>query len=266
MIDRPVHYLSQAGKTYPGFWKRADELRHRSSEAGGWPGYCFLPNQGVYEAALLAGFPLCGPDVITLSELTAWRPTQGVYLFDRTLLEELWRRPVEGVIPAEVLGQLPEWCVYVPFPEPRPGFVAKRWRGFFVQSQYELDTRSRVLQMVFDTSWPDGTQHPLPNTLRLSGNLPDSLAASLKYMEESIEADGGRALGFENHDAARAYLERTREANMRGWQAPYVSLTLYLASTTAPYVAHFIPGVHHPRNPLARRQIAGAAADNKNAP
>ena len=46
-----------------------------------------------------------------------WRVTQGIYRFDPTTFDALWKTPVTGDIPTEVLFYLPEWCAYIPTPD-----------------------------------------------------------------------------------------------------------------------------------------------------
>ena len=102
-----------------------DEFRASRKELGDWPDWCFLPLAGTY-AIVSKGKTLQSPNqahhIGILGALAAWRVTQGIYRFDPTTFDALWKTPVTGDIPTEVLFHLPEWCVYIPTPD-------QTWQG-----------------------------------------------------------------------------------------------------------------------------------------
>src|SRR3954462_8485818 len=114
---RPGRTLGTFSRLYPDAWKQVDELRADRKGLGGWPDWCFLPLAGAY-AIVSPGTTLRSVDqsrpVGILGALAAWRVTEGIYRFDPTTFEALWKTPVTGEIPTELLVHLPEWCVYVP--------------------------------------------------------------------------------------------------------------------------------------------------------
>lgn len=202
-----------------------DDLRARRAEVGGWPGWCFLPAAAAHEATLALGWRLNAIEEATLSALFAWRATQGIYWFDETIFDELWSTPVTGDIPVEALEGLPEWCCYLAFPEPRQ-IGGVEVVGFLAQLQYDLDNHERQLHLALDF----GTQL-VTTSLSLVGTLEACFAASLARMQETIEREGGRAVGFATTAKARAHVKRSQ--NYSGeLLAPLISLALYLASTS----------------------------------
>ena len=116
---RPGKILSTFGRLYPDAWKQVDEFRASRKELGDWPDWCFLPLAGTY-AIVSKGKTVQSPNqahhIGILGALAAWRVTQGIYRFDLTTFDALWKTPVTGDIPTEVLFHLPEWCVYIPDP------------------------------------------------------------------------------------------------------------------------------------------------------
>lgn len=248
VIERPLRHVQLAGKAYPGLWKQMDDLRHRRGEVGGWPNWCFLPLAGAREAALAIGIDLDAFGSVIVGALASWRTTQGIYLFDRTIFDELWITPLEGTIPIEVLEGLPEWCCYIAFPEPRQ-FSGIDVQGFFVQLQYDLESHQRDLHIVFDMMRASGDQFLAPTVLRLVGNLADCVSASLEKMKKSIENDDGRSLGLKSRGDALAFLERSSASNRLEYLTPILSLILYLASTTRE-ISH--PDGRPPMRPQAK--------------
>jgi hypothetical protein len=83
-----------------------------------WPDWCFLPVAVLDKSNPLEFSEIWMnrsriPELLTLG---SWRQTQGVYLVDETVLEELWKTPLTGKIPVELLYRLPEWTTLINLP------------------------------------------------------------------------------------------------------------------------------------------------------
>ena len=63
--------------------------------------------------ALAREFPAIAGRIYFFEALAAWRPSQGMYIFDRVLRDELSRTVADGPIPGDVLLRIPEWCIYI---------------------------------------------------------------------------------------------------------------------------------------------------------
>ena len=117
---RPGNILHSFSRLYPDAWKQVDEFRASRRELGDWPDWCFLPLAGIY-AIVSKGKTLQSPNqahyIGILRALAAWRVSQGIYRFDPTTYDALWKTTVTGDIPTDVLFHLPEWCVYIPTPD-----------------------------------------------------------------------------------------------------------------------------------------------------
>lgn len=122
---RPRDALVAISREYPGLWKYIDRIRAmRGKCLSAWPECCFLP--GSFTLGMLA--PSIPEDMnflqhcdltaeaMRIHALAAWRVTQGIYRFDKTIYDEILNTPLEGSIPTTVLCQLPEWCVYIETP------------------------------------------------------------------------------------------------------------------------------------------------------
>ena len=78
--------------------------------------------------------------------LVARRVTQGIYRFDPTTFDALWKTPVAGDIPTEVLFHLPEWCVYIPTPDQT--WQGANLNGFFAHLESDMNDRRTELRLV----------------------------------------------------------------------------------------------------------------------
>ena len=122
---RPRKILDNFSRFYPDAWKQVDEFRATRKELGDWADWCYLPLAGTY-AIVTKGKTLQSPNqaqhIGILGALAARRVTQGIYRFDPTTFDALWKTPVTGDVRTEVLFHLPEWCVYIPTPD-------QTWQG-----------------------------------------------------------------------------------------------------------------------------------------
>ena len=154
---RPGKILGTFSRLYPDAWKQVDEFRARRKELGDWPDWCFLPLAGTY-AIVSKGKTLQSPNqahhIGILGALAAWRVTQGIYRFDPTTFDALWKTPVTGDIPTEVLFHLPEWCVYIPTPDQT--WQGATLNGFFAHLECDMNDRRTELRLVLDVTGAAG--------------------------------------------------------------------------------------------------------------
>jgi hypothetical protein len=248
-VQRPVRHLATLNKRYPHAWQQIDKFREaRGKQLEDWPHWCFCPLSGAYAIATDGRNDITpsGVDVAVIGAMAAWRPSQGIYRFDDTLLAELWATPVDGDIPVEVLERLPEWCCYVPLDPPKralfgsPADPAESLLyGFFVHLEHDIGTHRRELRFLLDTNF---TPSPLlPIILHSeSGNLTDCIHAAFreakaqaaKHGYEDPVAEKLIDLGLRASGLAPGRGPSTAE-ELAQYVAPLVSLTLYLCSTTA---------------------------------
>lgn len=125
----PLDVLRNIGKQSPDLWKYLDAYRYiliSKENTKQYPesffdkGRCFLPDAG-YRRLADKVFPPGTPvedqvrtmDVI--AAVAAWRPSMDVINIDDDVLMALLDTPCEKV-PAEILGRLPSWSIYVTIP------------------------------------------------------------------------------------------------------------------------------------------------------
>lgn len=210
-IEMPTRYLEAVARDYPGVWKQYDVVLSNRQKLGGWPQWCFCPLAAAYAVVSGGGFnqvPLeQTSDVARVGALAAWRPTQGIYRFDPTLVDALWETPITGALPTEHLQRLPEWCVYVELE--RPSIY-----GFFAHLEHDINDGRTELRLLLDTS--DGL-FPVP--LHLGGTLEQAAAGAV------VEAQAHAAIqGISAQQLARA------APLVSSMAAPLVSVLLYLCS------------------------------------
>ena len=157
----------------------------------------------------------------TITRSGPWRATKrvtrGLYRFDPTTFDALWKTPVTGDIPTEVLFHLPEWCVDVPTPDRRwPGAGLNR---FFSHLDQDMNDGRKESRVVLDLSGPKGDHlDVLPLHLGQGGvavGVAAILRESARQVQGSMHAPGG------------LIEELTDDLS------PLVSLVLYLCSQAA---------------------------------
>jgi hypothetical protein len=178
---RPGKILGTFSRQYPDAWKQVDEFRAGRKELGNWPDWCFLPLAGIY-AIVSKGKTLQSPNqahhIGILGALGAWRVTQGIYRFDPTTFDALWKTPVTGDIPTEVLFHLPEWCVYIPTPEHI--WQGATPNGFFAHLECDMNDRRTELRLVLHVTGAAGDQLVVMPTHLGKGSVTEGVEAMLK--------------------------------------------------------------------------------------
>ena len=156
---RPGKILGTFSRQHPDAWKQVDEFRAGRKELGNWPDWCFLPLAGIY-AIVSKGKTLQSSNqahhIGIVGALAAWRVTQGIYRFDPTTFDALWKTPVTGDIPTEVLFHLPEWCVYILTPDQT--WQGATLNGFFGHLECDMNDRRTELRLVLDVAGPAGDE------------------------------------------------------------------------------------------------------------
>jgi hypothetical protein len=223
MIDaylRPRVILDGFSRLYPDTWIQVDDVRDMRRKLGDWPDWCFLPMKCVY--AIVSDETRIKPadqskQAILLSALAPWRATQGIYRFDPSTFDAIWKTPVTGDIPTEVLRHLPEWCVYIPTPE-------QTWRraplyGFFAHLEHSTQLGRTELRLVLDISATPGEQLAMIPIRLGIGGVAEALEALFKETARSTRV---------TVDARERDLEMLKRD-----MPPLVSLVLYLCCQSA---------------------------------
>lgn len=117
-VTRLSKHLKTYHEKYPECWKLIDSFRSgRGDPLENWPNWCYCPLAGA--AAVItrrnnnnAKNPFYAIDVGALGALAAWRVSQGIYRFDKTILNALISTEIND-LPIEIFYRLPEWCVYI---------------------------------------------------------------------------------------------------------------------------------------------------------
>jgi len=217
---RPAKIVGTYGRLYPDAWKRVDEFRAKRKELGNWPDWCFLPLAGtsaIVSKAKILQSPNQAHHIGILGALAAWRVTQGIYRFDPTTFDALWKTPLTGDIPTEVLFHMPEWCVYIPTPDQT--WQGAALNGFFAHLESDMNDRRTELRLLLDLTGPAGDQlEVIPIPLGKGG-----VAAGV----EAMMKEGTRQFPV-TLSTPDGVIER-----LSSDVSPLVSLVLYLCSQAA---------------------------------
>jgi hypothetical protein len=222
---RALVALASAARDYPDCWRRFDDVLFGvRAEGVSWPSWCWAPMAAAYAVASNGARlpPEKSGEVGRLAALAAWRPTQGIYRFDASLLDALWDSDVDGALPVSVLTRLPEWCVYLELPG-RQLEGGLRLEGCWAHLESDANDGHMELRFLLDTH--EGLL-PMPLHLGMgAGTLVDGAQAATEEMARQIEQTG---------EATVAEVMRTRAAAslMAGLTRPLVSVLLYLCTTT----------------------------------
>jgi hypothetical protein len=151
VIQRLGQFLATYKHKYPSVWKTFDEIRARrnSPKTRNWQDWCFCPLDLVRAFASSSNYAFADSSqgISLITGLAAWRATQGIYRFDATVFEAVWKTKISGDLPIEIFYRLPEWCLYVETPGKSLG--GTNLNGFFV---YLNDSVKRdELRFIFDT-------------------------------------------------------------------------------------------------------------------
>jgi hypothetical protein len=227
-VRRPVKYLTAVSQRYPGIWRSVDQLRANRDKVAqhhDWPTWCYLPLPG---AAGIITSPTLDDgqeniEAACVATLAGWRLAKDIYIFDETVLEELWNTPIEGNIPIDVLYRLPTLCAYVAFPSPRDVEDGKL-HGFFVHLNY-IRMPMLVIAMDFGTLNRISSEYVPLAVFPVELHEGVDLLQCLTIMHEKLQRRRGKPPEEIERVVLPEAIKRTLE--------PLVSLTIYLCSTSA---------------------------------
>ncbi len=243
VTTNPAECLRRVGLHFPDIWPRLDRLRASCLDGtADLPEHWYLPFNAVLpvldevlEEMVQAGVTVGtvpGPTVNMLATLAGWRATQGIYRFDRTLLDALIATPMEGKLPTGLLSRLPEWTVYIETPGLR--WTNEPLLGVFAQVG----------------SLPDGGE-----ALTLVGHLDHAencvSGVSIRLGQDTIE-ESLEAVYFRRAAAGMA-IDGLELNTLHHIVPGVISLLLYLSSEAA----EVGDGTRQPTRPVPRRTKKG---------
>lgn len=222
LLHPAVGLLRRMSGRYPAAWDQYADVIADRAELGDWPTYVYAPLAAA--AAVVARGADRVPieralDVGVLGALAAWRPTQGIYRYDPTLLDALWSTALDGQIPVEHLRHLPEWCVYLELPGRQ--FDGAEIVGAWAHIESDSHDRREELRLV--VLGVDGGTIPIPIHLR-GTTLEDALGLTLDEATAQAAIGAGRPIPA---------IPRGAAATLARAAAPIVSVLLYLCTTEA---------------------------------
>lgn len=240
----PIRLLRSINKNkkFDGLWREVDEYRRKFKDK--WPAWCFLP-LSVWHSLVLdleprfaqsndpAKIGLVNAWATSMAAVGAWRPTQGVYVFDAEAFEAIGRSDIDSQIPVEHILHLPAWSVYIKW-------INDRYDGFFATLSYDLSDSKKYLDLVFLDDNNGGPPRPILVKIPLQKSMSISEAIeSLKH--EILEANKGdrtaSALAEEYYDELR--VDDTAIA---------ISLLLYLCCGKPEIDGiQSVPTIYHPQ-------------------
>jgi len=121
-VADPLEALNYFSRRFPSAWRLAEQFRQERNEGyRSWANWCYMPFNGwcwiVQNTEINNDDETEASHTAILAALGAWRYTQGIYRFHPEILSALLDTEIGGVLPAEVLFRLPEWCVFVDIPD-----------------------------------------------------------------------------------------------------------------------------------------------------
>jgi len=232
---RPIQHLETVSRDFPGVWKEYPHLIAQLQKLGRWPQSCFCPLAAAQ--AIVSGggnnrVPLDRQHEVTrVAALAAWRPTQGIYRFDPTLLDELLHTPFDGTLPAEHLQRLPAWCVYVELD-------SSEHAGFFAFIDHDLRQNHSSLRLVLDSP---AASSPLAQNLSLRLDAGTLEQAIRRLIDHATSLLTHRAIPEKFKSEARELATMQQEPEelqrhvdyIKRLAEPIISVLLYLCAADA---------------------------------
>lgn len=236
MLHRAKEQLTAAAPAYRWMFAACEKARARAAD---WPVHIFVPQDEVLVELPATLQELGGQQALddfaqyTLNEMllvvaagltwASWRMTQGIYRFDPALYPHLIHTEGGAKIPASMLMQLPEWCVYIETPGLTiPTLMGNRpdtnLYGAWLRLDVDNDAGGApVLYITLDSDLDQEIGVQPTQMVYLGGSVADGVRASIKRIQAEL-----------GHDYDAELVER----KMSQWIEPVVNLALYLC--TAP--------------------------------
>ena len=240
--------LINKNKKFDGLWRDVDEYRRHFKDK--WPAWCFLPLSAWHTLVLnLEPRLIQNKDPIkiglvnawaaAMAAVGAWRPTQGIYVFDEEAFEAIGRSDIDSQIPVDHILHLPAWGVYIKW-------ITDRYDGFFATLSYDLSDCKKYLDLVFLDDNNGGL--PRPNPIK----IPLQKTMSISEAIESLKLETLEALR-ENRTAlalAEEYYDELRVDDT----AIAITLLLYLCCGKPEIDGiQSVPSIYHPQETRVKR-------------
>lgn len=236
----PLELCQAIIRKYPSAPRTADALRvERGTKKPDWPAWCFLPMQGtsvviIRNNSIARLTPDQATDLLLLAPALAWRPSQDIVRFDRTIYDALGKTPLADDVPDDIFLRLPSWCLYIELYE--------NWHhGVFVYLDYDTAKKESALRMLFI---PRETGIPMPIILPLGyGSISAGFAAFQAEVEKNIirQSDVFRHLYAELSESMKDQETVEEVARTDALVQHVLSLTLYLCSENSEWKSEDTP-------------------------
>lgn len=197
--------------------------------------------------------------------LAAWRMSQGIYKFDQTMLDEVWRTPIKGEVPVEFLYHIPEWCIYIETPGktiPVQGKIYPLY-GFYAFLECErLRPEFHELRILADYHEEPTVLFQIPLHLchsNIETMLEQTMNTIIDHGKKEIEI-GKTKVGLYNPEMQkvlqakmeRIIFEAQTLENVKPYIGPMLSLLLFVCTQNME-ITHPRDETKKPRNPRPKR-------------
>jgi hypothetical protein len=140
-------------KQWPGIWAAVDAIREMRSANTPFPDWVFLTQaetseilQAIFNRPVNEMPDSMFVDLVLIQVLSAWRATQGVYVFDDSVYGTIAETEMRGSLPTELLKHMPEWAVLVS--SPGLTFLGDPVDGFFACLDFDLRSSTPLLTLL----------------------------------------------------------------------------------------------------------------------
>ena len=237
MHHRAKEQLTAAAPAYRWMFAACEKARARAAD---WPAHIFVPQEealaelpetlrelgGQQAINDFAEYSLDEMLLVVAAGLTwaSWRMTQGIYRFDPALYPHLIATEGGAAVPANVLMQLPEWCIYIETPGLKiPALMENRpdanLYGAWIRLDIDNDPGGGPMLVITADSDLADPLIPLTQIVYLGGTVAAGIQASIQKVQQGPTKRDGKLYNIES--AAE---------KMRQWIGPVVNLALYLCA------------------------------------
>lgn len=257
--------LNDFNKRNPQLHKVLDEIALAPRPAGlEIPDHILLPDevwrslymytQGIDAQSLPPGqLKQMQPQIDEAMIMALWGKTQGIYRFDQDIYQELTESPLDGDIPAQLLRQMPEWCIFVE----TPGLSLSQSinvDGLWIANGHSLGPHGSQghtelhVRMLFDHKLPfDPTSSSANLRLPLDGSMTIQELLD-KHVQNTI-----KTIGPAQAMAMKSDIDATRDLTSKALNAA-VNLTLFICTQND---LRNEKGQQQPTKPTAQRTKNG---------